>query len=607
MKEGFKRNSRNFLTEEELKNRPKVTIKLIKRVLSYLLPYWKQMLLVFIAIILASIFSLLPAIYTGRMVDEGLIGKNLDSLIKFILLAFLVTVVANLIKVLESYLNIWIAQHITYDMRNSMYAHLQAMPHSFFTSNNQGDIITRMTSDISQVQQIITNTLSSIISNVMTLIVALIAMYQKNWILATLGIIIVPLFVLPTKSVGKTRWSLTRETQALNDRINGILNETLSVSGQMLVKLFNREDTELANYQKANFALIKLKIKESMAGRWFRVVLSTFSSIGPMLIYLVGGLLLINYDQDLSVGDITVMVALLSRMYNPVNSLLNIQVDWIRSMALFTRLFAYYDMDPTIKNCDDAIILRQTEGRLEYDHVDFGYDQDKLVLHDINFKLNKGQNIASVGPSGAGKSTIASLIPRLYDVTNGRILLDGIDIRNINIASLRQQIGVVSQDTYLFNSTIRENLLYAKADASEEEMIDACKKASVHDFIINLPLGYDTIVGNRGLKLSGGEKQRLSIARVLLKDPKILIFDEATSSLDSIAENAIQSAISSLIKERTSIIIAHRLSTILSADEILVIKDGRIIERGKHEELLIKNNVYTELYQTQFKEALYQQ
>ncbi|MBQ2478202.1 MAG: ABC transporter ATP-binding protein [Erysipelotrichales bacterium] len=602
MGRGMGRMSRgSFLTEEEKSSRPKVTKELLVRIFSYLKPYWKQMILVLICIIASSLMSVLPSVLTGRIIDEGLIGRNLNALIKLILLSLGVTLGANLIGVLESYLNSWVAQHITFDMRNAMYRHLEQMSQSFFTSNNQGDIITRMTSDIGGVQQVITNTFTSILSNSITLIVALIAMYQKNWLLATIGILIVPLFTIPTRSAGKTRWEITRSAQECNDEINGILNETLSVSGQLLVKLFGKEDHEYEKYEKANRKMIELNIKEGMAGRWFRVVLNTFTSIGPMLLYLVGGLLIMKYDSTVTVGDITVLVSLLGRMYGPVNSLLNIQVDWIRSMALFTRIFEYFDMPVDIQNKENALIPSvPAQGEVEFRHVAFAYEKDRMILKDINFTLKSGDCVAIVGPSGAGKSTIINLIPRLYDVNDGAVLFDGNDVRDLDLHYLRQNIGVVTQDTYLFNGTIRENLLYAKSDATEEELIDACKKANIYDFIEKQPERFEAMVGNRGLKLSGGEKQRLSIARVLLKDPALLIFDEATSALDSNSEAKIQEAIDPLVESRTSILIAHRLSTILAADEILVIKDGTIVERGQHEDLVKNGGVYAELYETQF-------
>ena len=596
--------SRGFMTEEEKANQPKVTGALLKRVFSYLKPYSGKLVLVLLCIAAASFCSLLPSILTGKIIDEGLTQRNLSALVKYIVLSLAVTLGANLIGVVESYINTWIAQHITYDMRNQMYGHLQKMSQRFFTTSRQGDVITRMTSDIDGVQQVITNTFTSILSNVITLIIAMVAMFRKNWVLALIGMVIVPLFTIPTRRAGRTRWKFANESQACNDEINGILNETLSVSGQLLSKLFGREQYEYRRYEEANSRMIRLNIREGMAGRWFRVILSTFTSIGPMLIYLVGGILMIRYNQDLTIGDITVLVALLGRMYMPVNSLLNIQVDWMRAMALFSRIFDYFDIPVEIDNAPDAIIPDRVEGNVVFDHVCFGYEKDRPVLKDVSFELKAGHSIAIVGPSGSGKSTIINLIPRLYDVDEGCVTFDGIDVRKLDLGFLRAQVGVVSQETYLFNGTIRDNLLYAKADASEAEMEAALKKANIWDFVQNQPEGLDAMVGNRGLKLSGGEKQRLSIARVLLKDPTIFIFDEATSALDSISEQRIQEAIDPIIRSHTSILIAHRLSTILAADEILVVKDGRIVERGTHQALVNQGGVYSELYETQFSKAL---
>jgi len=595
------RGGRNFLTEEEKANAPEVTWPLLKRVFSYLKPYIPQLILALLSIGFSAVLDMFPSLLTGRIVDEGLIGRSMPILIKLVIISFFLKIASNLIGVLQNYMNSWIAQHITYDMRNQMFAHLLKMSNRFFTENNQGDIITRMNDDISGVQQIISNTFASILSNLITLIAALIAMYQRNYILATLALIIVPLFSLPTRMAGKKRWSLTREAQECRDEINGILNETLSVSGQLLVKLFTAEDREYERYRQANENMIKLNIKESMAGRWFRMMMSTFTSFGPMLIYLAGGIIMMNYDSSLSVGDITVMVSLLSRMYGPVNSLLSIGVEWIRSMANFTRIFEYFDMEPEIQEVKKPLKPFDSNGTVNFVNVDFGYNPDRQILKNISFSLPKGKCVALVGPSGSGKSTIVNLIPRLYDVWNGVVSFDGIDVRKLDLKWLRSQIGLVSQETYLFSGTIKDNLLYARPNASMEEMIEACKKANIHDFIAAQPEGYDTMVGNRGLKLSGGEKQRISIARVLLKDPSLMIFDEATSALDTISEDLIQQAIEPLIAERTSILIAHRLSTVLHADEILVIKDGEIVEKGKHSELVKTGGVYTELYEKQFK------
>jgi ATP-binding cassette subfamily B protein len=600
-----------FLSEEEKQNMPKVTKELLLRVFSYLKPYWKQLVLVFVCIIVSSVCSLFPSILTGNIIDVltgknlgGWIGEGISALIRLILVSLALHFASNLIGVGQSYLNNWIAQHISFDMRNQMYSHLQKMSQRFFTSANQGDIITRMTSDISGVESVISGTFTSILSNSITLVVAVVAMFQKNWILALIGLVVVPLFTLPTRMAGKTRWKLAGQAQECNDEINGILNETLSVSGQLLVKLFGREKAEYDRYEEANSRMIKLRIREQMAGRWFFMLLSTLMTVGPMLLYLVGGILIMKYDSSLSVGDITVLVALLNRMYGPVNSLLNVQVDWIRSMAMFTRIFEYYDMKPEIDDKPDAKELTGAKGEVVFDHVYFSYDGERQILKDVSFTLHSGDCIAIVGPSGSGKSTIVNLIPRLWDVTDGSVRFDGRDVRDWTLHSLRSEVGVVTQETYLFNGTIRENLLYARPEATEEEMIEACRQANIYDFIEKQPEGLDTMVGNRGLKLSGGEKQRISIARALLKDPALLIFDEATSALDSISEAAIQAAINPLIEERTSILIAHRLSTILAADEILVVRDGEIVERGKHKDLVHAGGTYQELYETQFSKAL---
>jgi ATP-binding cassette subfamily B protein len=605
MAKGDGGRGRGFLTEEEKLNKPKITKALLLRIFSYLSPYWLRLFLVFLTIMVSAVLGLLPSILTGRIIDEGLIGKDLNQLILLIGASFVVLVAANVIGVLESYLNISMAQNITFDMRNRLYAHLQKMSHRFFTTSKQGDIITRMTSDINGVQSVISGTLTSILSNIAILVTSAIAMYQKNWILATIGIMIVPLFVIPTKRVGKTRWMIATQTQQKNDEINQVLHETLSVSGQMLSKLFTNEPLEYDKYKAANQEMTRLTIKENMAGRWFRVAMSTYTSVGPMLIYLAGGILMIKYgNTTLSVGDITMMVTLLARLYQPVNSLLNIQVDVIRSMAMFTRIFEYFDMPVEIEDRPNAVSPTEVQGTLSFDQVDFNYDSGQSILKKVSFNIPAGRSVAIVGSSGAGKSTMINLIPRLYDVTGGSIRLDGTDIRDLNLASLRSSIGVVTQDTYLFNGTIKENLLYAKADATDAELIWACREANIHDFIAGLPNGYETLVGNRGVKLSGGEKQRVSIARVILKNPKLIILDEATSSLDSISESLIQEAIEPLLKGKTSIIIAHRLSTIMAADEILVLKSGEIVERGAHEDLVTHNGDYHELYETQFRRAL---
>ena len=596
---------RGFLTEEEKKNLPKVSGALIRRILGYLKPYWLQFLLVFVTILLSAVVGLLPSIITGRIVDEALVGKNMRLLVQLLLAAFVTLTASQVISVLESYINAWISQRIIFDMKNQMYDHLQHMPHAFFTSEKQGDIITRMNTDISGVSSVISGTLSSIVSNIATVVTTLVALFTMSWKLALVGIVVIPLLILPTKSVGKKRYQLLTDAQAKNDEMNQLINETLSVSGSLLVKLFTREKKEYDRFVDVNEEVTQLALREQNSGRWFRVVMGLFTQLGPLLIYFAGGWFIISHmDSALTVGTITATVSLINRLYRPVESLLNIHVDFTRSLALFTRIFDYFDLENPITSPKNGRRPDVTDADIRYEHVSFSYDPEKPLLSDIDFTVPGGKMYAIVGPSGSGKSTVVNFIPRLYDVLGGRVTIAGVDVRDFDLSYLREQIGVVTQDSYLFNGTIRENLLYAKEDATQEELDAACYIADIQDFIAAQPQGLDTVVGNRGLKLSGGEKQRLSIARVILKDPKILILDEATSALDSITENAIQDALEALMEGRTSIVIAHRLSTILKADRILVVKDGVIAEQGSHEELLARNGTYRELYETQFRQIL---
>ncbi|MBQ6270150.1 MAG: ABC transporter ATP-binding protein [Clostridiales bacterium] len=596
---------RGFLTEEEKKNKPKVDKKLIKRIASYMKPYKLQFALVFLAILLSAVIGLFPSIITGRIVDKALLGDDMGLLIKLLLLAFAALTASQVISVLESYINAWISQRIIFDMKNEMYRHLQWMPHSFFTTEKQGDIITRMNTDISGVSSVISNTLSSCINNLATVITTLVALFTLSIPLALVGILIIPLLIIPTRNVGQQRYKMLTKTQEKNDELNQVINETLSVSGSMLVKLFTREDKEYENFVEVNEQVTRLSLKEQRSGKWFRVMMGMFTQVGPLLIYFAGGICIIKkYDPNLTVGVVTATVALINRLYRPVESLMNLGVDFTRSLALFTRIFDYFDRENPLKSPENGKKPNVTNKDIVYDHVKFSYTPEKELLKDVSFTVPGGKMYAIVGPSGSGKSTVVNFIPRLYDVEEGSVTIAGEDVRNFDLTYLRQQIGVVTQDTYLFNGTIKENLLYAKEDATDEEIEKACKIASIDEFIKNQPDGYDTMVGNRGLKLSGGEKQRLSIARVILKDPKILILDEATSALDSISENAISEALEVLMQNRTSIVIAHRLSTIMKAEKIVVIADGHVAELGTHQELLEKNGIYRDLYETQFRQVL---
>lgn len=596
---------RGFLTEEEKKQSPKVTKTLLKRILGYLKPYKWQFAAVFAALFVSAVLGLFPSIITGKIVDAIVDGGQIAPLVRLVILAFVVMAAAQIISVLEQYINSWISQKIIYDMRNQMYDHLQHMSHAFFTNEKQGDIITRMNSDINGVSSVISVILTSFVSNILTVITSVFYLFYTDWRLAIVGLIVLPLLILPTKSVGKKRWELVSKAQEKQDELNQHVDETLSVSGSMLVKLFTKEKTEYEKFRKINDEATKVTIKEQRASSWFHVFLGMFIQIAPLLIYFAGGFLVITHiDTGLTVGDIAVVVALVNRLYQPVRQLLDLQVDFVRSLVLFTRIFEYFDRKCDIENPENPIKPPLNYSSIEFSDVHFSYEPGNEILKGISFFVPNGKMYALVGTSGAGKSTIIGMIPRLYDVTSGSVKVAGEDVRNFDLAYLRTNIGIVTQDTYLFNGTILENLLYAKPGATREEIENACKVANIYDFILGLPQKFDTVVGNRGLKLSGGEKQRVSIARVVLKNPKILILDEATSSLDSISESLIQAALNSIMVGRTSLVIAHRLSTVIAADKIMVIENGVITETGAHAELLKTSPKYKLLYETQFKKVL---
>ena len=600
------RGPRGFLTEEEKQNKPKVTKELVFRIFSYLKPYIVQFIFVFVTIILSAVIGLLPSMITGRIVDEALTGRDMKLLIQLIILSFVALTSSQLIGVLESYINSWISSRIVRDMRNEMYRHLQFMPHSFFTTEKQGDITTRMNTDISGVSSVITQTLTSSVSNIATLVTSLVALFSMSWKLALVGIAVIPLLIIPSRNAGGNMWKITGETQAKQDEMNQIINETLSPSGSLLMKLFTREDEEYEIFKKANEEMTELSLKRNRSGQWFRVIMGMFTQLGPLLIYFAGGWFMISgLDPDLTVGNITVTVALVNRLYRPVESLLNLGVEFTRSLALFTRIFDYLDREQTITDPEDPKTPPLKGEDITFSNVTFTYPGgEEPVLKELTFEIEGNKMYAIVGPSGSGKSTIVNLIPRLYDVDSGSVSIGGTDVREMKLSYLRDAVGMVTQEAYLYGGTIRENLLRAREDATEEDLINACKIANIYDFICSQPLGFDSVVGTGGLKLSGGEKQRLSLARVVLKDPQILILDEATSALDSISEAAIQQALDALMEGRTSIAIAHRLSTILAADRILVVDGGRIVEQGGHEELLEKGGLYRQLYETQFRKVI---
>lgn len=597
---------RGFLTEEEKKNRPKASKELMLRILGYLKPYKWHFLLVFAALAVSAVLGLFPSVITGKIVDEIVSdSRSLAMLLKLVIAAFLVLAASQVISVLEQYINSWISQKIIYDMRNEMYDHLQHMPHSFFTNEKQGDIITRMNSDISGVSSVISGMLTSIVSNVLTVGISVFYLFYTDWRLAIVGLLVLPLLIFPTHSVGKKRWVMVSEAQEKQDELNQQVDETLSVSGSMLVKIFTKEKTEYERFKKINDEATKIKIKEQRTGSWFHVLLGMFIQTAPLLIYFAGGFLIIGgFDTRLTVGDITIVITLVNRLYQPVRSLLDVHVDFVRSLALFTRIFEYLDRSCEIESPENPLTPDISDSSVEFSGVEFAYEASKPVLRGVSFFVPNGKMYAIVGTSGAGKSTVIGMIPRLYDVTGGSVKVAGVDVRHFDLSYLRRNIGIVTQDTYLFNGTILENLKYAKPDATEDEIDNACRVANIYDFIASLPDKYNTVVGNRGLKLSGGEKQRVSIARVVLKNPGILILDEATSSLDSVSESLIQASLAEIMKNRTSIVIAHRLSTVMAADKIMLLENGKITESGTHDELLSRSTGYKRLYETQFRRVI---
>jgi ATP-binding cassette, subfamily B, bacterial len=581
-------------------SKPVISKKILIRIAKYFTPYWKLLFLLVFSIVVTSILGLIPPVFTKNIIDIALPDKRIDLLVILIFSSFGALLINGIVLVGQNYLNSWISKNIIKDIRNAMFHHLQYMPIRFFSNIQAGEITSRMNNDIGGIENVFSGTVVQILQNIFIFATTASILFYTNWKLAIISMVILPLFIIPTRKVGKTRWKIATQTQEKLAELNTIIQETFNIGGIFLVKLFTKEKYRQDEFARINKEVTKLQMKESLTGRWFFMTITTIVSIGPMIIYLVGGILLIRYNE-ISIGSIIMFIALLNRFYGPVTSFANISVDVTRSLALFDRIFQYLDMRQDIVDAPNATELQIVKGAIKFTDVNFSYNDKTATLKNINIDIKPGQLIAFVGPSGAGKTTITYLLPRLYDIDSGSITIDGVDIREVTLESLRNQIGIVTQDTYLFNTTIRENLLFSKMDAGDEEIIQACKTANIHELIMSLSDGYETMVGERGIKLSGGEKQRLSIARTLLKNPRVVILDEATSSLDSVSESLIQEAIGPLFRERTSLVIAHRISTIIAADCIYVVDDGHIVENGTHEELLSCKGLYKELFDKQFK------
>ncbi len=572
------------------------------RVLTLFQPYKWKVLLTFLCIVAGALLGIVPPYLTARIIDTAIGGKNLRSLVVLTILTLAAVLISGFIGVLQSYLNNIIGQRVMADMREQLYRHLMTLSLRYFGKTKLGDLLSRFNNDIGGIQNVVTSTFVNIVSSIITIAVTLVFMFWYNWELTIVTIIIIPAFAVPTRQVGRIRRKLSKATQEKLAEMGSELEETIGVSGILLVKNFARQAYETKRFTQTSQDLAQLQIKQNMIGRWFFMFISLFSSLGPALIYLVGGLEIIGLIHgNLSLGQIVAFIALQGRLYPPATSLLNVWVDVQGAAALFERIFEVFDEPCEIHDAPQTASIQAIRGKITFDDVSFSYTGAKQELRAINFTAEPGQLTALVGPSGAGKTTITMLIPRLYDAISGTVKIDDCDVKQLPLASLGEHIGMVTQETYLFHATIRQNIAYGKMDADEAEIIAAAKKANIHDFIMTLPNGYETIVGERGYKLSGGEKQRVAIARVILKNPAILILDEATSSLDSHSETMIQQALEPLMRSRTTVVIAHRLSTILAADTILVVKDGTIAEFGTHAELLHKGGMYARLYRDQFK------
>ena len=606
-----------------------------------------------VTIVAISLLELIPPLLYRDLIDNVLPNRNYSRLNWLALGMLGIPILSGVINVVQRFFSSRAGEGIIYDLRGQMYDHLQGMALRFFTHTKAGEIMSRFNNDVVGAQNAITGTIPSIVTNTVTLVSTLVVMVSIEWRLAALALVVLPLFLLPARRVALSLRSIRREAADHNAEMSNIISETLTINGALLVKTFGRQSRELGRFRRSNAAVRDIGIRRAQVGQLFFMGMSIAGTLGAALIYWVGGHLVLS--GAISTGTIVAFVAYLARLYGPISSLANVQVEFATSMVSFERVFEYLDKGQEITDRADAITLTQVAGQVRFEDVSFSYSpesgdgtataqplalgpvvgaparqngqsvngaghngtgeangeetlstfiQRPYALQQVSFTMEPGQLVALVGPSGAGKTTITYLLPRLYDPTSGRITLDGHDLREVTQQSLAAQMGMVTQESYLFHDTIRANLVYARAGATDAEMEAACRAANIHDFIMSLPEGYDTLVGERGYRLSGGEKQRIAIARVILKDPRILILDEATSHLDSQSEALIQAALEPLFKGRTSLVIAHRLSTILAADKILVLNHGQVVEQGKHSELLAQGGLYAHLYETQFRDEL---
>jgi ATP-binding cassette subfamily B protein len=595
-----------------------LTPGILKRVLKLALGY-KGFLALFLALVTVdAVLGTLNPLILRDIINEGIGGHDSQLVIQLALLAAGIATLDMLVTLVQRYVSARIGESLIFDLRRQVFAHVQRMPISFFTRTQTGALVSRLNNDIIGAQQAFTNTLGSVVSNVITVSIVFVAMLALSWEITLASLALLPLFVLPARLVGKKLQAITRERYMLSAEMNSTMTERFNVAGALLVKLFGTPELEQSQFEHKASRVRDIGITASMYNGFFYSSMFLLTSLATALVYGWGGVLTV--EGVLDIGTIVALTAYLQRLYGPLNQLSSVQIDVMTALVSFDRVFEVLDLEPAIDEKPGALDLPPGPVRIEFDHVDFRYpraDEVSLaslesvavldqtpnhqVLFDVSFAAEPGELVALVGHSGAGKTTISSLVPRLYDVRAGAIRINGVDVRDATMASMRETIGMVTQDAHLFHDTIRANLQYARPEATEAEMRDALAAAQILRVVDALPDGLDTVVGDRGYRFSGGEKQRLAIARLLLKAPRVVVLDEATAHLDSESEVAVQAALETALTGRTSIVIAHRLSTVRHADKILVVSGGRIVESGTHDELLARGGVYADLYETQFK------